>query len=162
LSANPAAVWFPFCLLFAVLIFINVAVADASRPGPGTLVVSTAKADHEFVVELVNTPSSRSRGLMYRRSMAGNAGMLFDFVISQRVVMWMKNTFIPLDMLFIDSEGKITNIASRTVPHSLLHIPSSGKVRAVLELNSGLAARLNISPGDRIRHKIFGDVRADK
>jgi uncharacterized membrane protein (UPF0127 family) len=92
---------------------------------------------------------------MYRPSMPNDTGMLFDFGIEQRVSMWMKNTLIPLDMLFIDVHGKIVNIAERTVPHSLASIPAVKPVRFVLELNGGTASRLGIRPGDTVKHKII-------
>ena len=92
---------------------------------------------------------------MYRRSMAANAGMLFDYGSMRHIRMWMKNTYLPLDMIFIDSKGKIINIVERTIPHSLSVISSRGRVRAVLELNSGTASRLGINEGDRVIHSIF-------
>ena len=92
---------------------------------------------------------------MYRRKLAPDAGMLFDYKTPQRVSMWMKNTFIPLDMIFIAADGRIVNIAERTVPQSKTVISSQGKIRGVLEINGGTVARLGIKPGDRVRHPIF-------
>ena len=127
-------------------------------PADGTVVIQSGENLHTFRVELANTPATRSRGLMHRREMARDAGMLFDFVREQRVAMWMKNTFISLDMLFIDAAGRITNIASRTMPHSEDHLYSRGPVQAVLEINGGLASKLGIQAGDRVRHGIFKPV----
>lgn len=122
-----------------------------SRFGDGNLAIVTADGRHEFDVELAVTPEQRSQGLMYRREMARDAGMLFDFGPRYgRASMWMKNTYIPLDMLFIKSDGEIESIAERTTPHSLEAVSSRGSVRYVLELNGGTAARLNIRPGDRV------------
>src|SRR3546814_5004902 len=87
--------------------------------------------------------------------MAADAGMLFLFGGSKVRAMWMKNTLIPLDMLFIDETGKIVRIEERTVPHSERAIVSGGPVSAVLELNAGTASRLSIKPGDRVRHPAF-------
>jgi uncharacterized protein len=129
--------------------------AAGIRPEPGTVIVQTDSKQHTFRIELAATPSTRSSGLMYRRKMPDRGGMLFDFVRDQQVVMWMKNTYIPLDMLFIGSDGRIVNIAHQTVPHSLEYIRSAGQVRAVLEINGGLARRMGINPGDRVWHKIF-------
>jgi len=117
----------------------------------GALAIVTEAGRHEFNVELAKSPQQRSQGLMYRREMAAAAGMLFDFgVRPNRASMWMKNTFIPLDMLFIKPDGRIESIAERTVPHSLEAISSRGPVRYVLELNAGTASRLGIAPGDRV------------
>ena len=126
-----------------------------AKDSSATLVIETATDRHVFKVELAATPSTRSRGLMFRRELASDAGMLFDFGVDQYVSMWMKNTYLPLDMIFIDAAGKITNIAHRTVPHSLVLIPSKGKARGVLEINSGLASKLDINAGDYVRHSTF-------
>ncbi len=121
------------------------------------LVIVSETGQHVFTVELAVTPEQRAQGLMYRRGMAADAGMLFDYSRRPgRASMWMKNTFIPLDMLFIKADGEIESIAARTVPHSLESISSRGPVRGVLELNGGTAARLGIRPGDRVEHPLFG------
>ncbi len=96
---------------------------------------------------------------MFRKNLAADAGMLFDFGSPEKVVMWMKNTLIPLDMLFIKPGGIIANIASGTAPLSLSPVPSNGPVRGVLELKAGTAARLGIRPGDQVLHPIFGNMR---
>ena len=121
--------------------------------------IETAAGEHRFTVEVAATVSHRSRGLMYRRSLAPDAGMLFDYRQPQPVAMWMANTLIPLDMLFIGADGRIVNIAERTVPQSRMPIPSAGTVRAVLELNGGTVDRLGIRPGDRVKHAIFSQNR---
>lgn len=120
------------------------------------LVIETADGQsHHFHVELASTPEERARGLMFRRSLAADAGMIFDYGHETRIAMWMKNTYIPLDMLFIDSQGVIRHIRENAVPHDETPIPSTVPVRAVLELNGGTAARLGIGPNDRVTHKIF-------
>ena len=117
----------------------------------GDLAIVTDSGRYEFNVELAMKPDQRSQGLMYRREMAEDAGMLFDFGSRYgRASMWMKNTYIPLDMLFIKDGGEIESIAERTTPHSLEAISSRGRVRYVLELNGGTVARLGIGPGDRV------------
>ncbi|MDR3435706.1 DUF192 domain-containing protein [Telmatospirillum sp.] len=103
-----------------------------------------------FSVEVARTTEELGRGLMNRSSLPADAGMLFDFGSDHPVSMWMKNTLIPLDMLFITNDGKIAGIAARTVPQSLEVIASPGSVRAVLELNGGTADRVKIKVGDRV------------
>ncbi len=121
----------------------------------GELTIESGGQRHKFTIELADTDERRTLGLMYRTSMAADAGMLFDFKMDQPVTMWMRNTRLPLDMLFITREGRIANIAQRTVPFSETSIYSSGPVRAVLELNGGTAERLGLKPGDRVLHPMF-------
>lgn len=120
------------------------------------LVIRSDGAEHRFTVEIARTPRQQSQGLMFRRRMAPDAGMLFLHSAPRRASMWMKNTLIPLDMLFVTADGRITQIVQRTTPHSLETITSDRPVSAVLELNGGTAARLGIKPGDRIIHTAFG------
>lgn len=143
-----------------VLIAIVWLVVGASaRAGALTpLVIETDGAAHAFEVEVAATEKERQIGLMFRRRMAANAGMLFDYIKPQRVAMWMKNTYIPLDMLFVAANGRVVNIVKRTVPHSLQPIASKGRVRAVLEVNSGTIDRLGIVPGTLVRHRIFSNL----
>jgi uncharacterized membrane protein (UPF0127 family) len=119
------------------------------------LSIQTSTGLSSFSVEMAITQQQQSQGLMYRRSMAPDTGMLFDYRIPQSIQMWMRNTLIPLDMIFIDQNGKVINIKERAIPLSETIIESDGKVRAVLELNGGTASRLGIRPGDKIFHKIF-------
>ena len=146
-------------LLIGLLALLPVGLAAAQQSPLATrfatapLAIVSESGRHEFTVELALTPQQRSQGLMYRRSMAADAGMLFDFgPHGGRASMWMKNTYIPLDMLFIRGDGTIESIAARTVPHSLESIASKGRVRYVLELNGGTASRLAIKPGDRVEY----------
>lgn len=122
----------------------------------GALIVETQKGkQHRFDVELAVTPAQQAQGLMYRQRMEPDAGMLFLYDRPQNVVMWMKNTLIPLDMIFIDAKGRITGIEERTVPFSTQTIESPGLASAVLELNAGTAERLGIRVGDRLVHPAF-------
>lgn len=121
----------------------------------GSLVIESGGGRHPFTVELARSPEQRSRGLMFRETMAPDVGMLFIYPRRQRIAMWMKNTILPLDMLFIDSDGTIVRIAEWTQPHSLRTIESGGRVLGVLELNAGTTARLGIAVGDRVRHPAF-------
>ena len=147
---------------FASDVFPAVSMAQAQAPSglvtfPITaLVIQTSDGKrHSFKVELASSSEERSQGLMFRRILAADAGMLFDFGRTEPVSMWMKNTLIPLDMLFIDIDGTVVNIAQRTVPGSLTPIPSAKPVRFVLELPGGSASRLAIKPGDKFRHPLF-------
>lgn len=120
------------------------------------LTIATASGMHKFEVELATTPAQMEQGLMYRRHLPEDAGMLFDFGHPMMTAFWMKNTLIPLDMLFVGADGRIVNIHERAVPQSLDTIPSTAPVRAVIELNGGTVARLGIKPGDRVIYPIFG------
>lgn len=111
---------------------------------------------YRFTVELALTPQQQAQGLMFRESMAPDAGMLFVYSHPQTAAFWMKNTLIPLDMLFIAPDGRVVNIHERAVPHSEDAIRSDGPVLGILEINGGMANRLGIRPGDRVRHPVFG------
>ena len=126
----------------------------------GSLVIRTADGKtHPFKIELAATPAERAQGLMFRRALAPDAGMLFDFGRSEPVAMWMENTLIPLDMLFIAADGRVVNIAQRAVPMDRTPIPSKGPVKGVLELPGGTAARLGLKPGDTVQHAMFAPVK---
>ncbi len=108
-----------------------------------------------FRVEVARNDADRAQGLMFRRSMPADQGMLFDFGRVEPVSMWMQNTYLSLDMLFIRPDGTIARIAANTEPLSTRTIPSGEPVLAVLELNAGTAARLGIKAGDRVEHPVF-------
>jgi uncharacterized membrane protein (UPF0127 family) len=110
---------------------------------------------HRFQVEVADTDERRAWGLMHRDAMPPDHGMIFDFKRDQPVAMWMRNTRIPLDMLFIDREGRVVKIHARAVPFDETSIHSDVPVRGVLELNGGTAARLGLKPGDVVRHPVF-------
>ena len=120
-----------------------------------TLEIVTARGVHTFAVELADNDEARGRGLMFRRELPEGTGMLFDFKRDLNVTMWMKNTYIPLDMIFIRSDGRIHRIAENTVPESEQIIAAGTSVRAVLEVIGGTARKLGIRPGDRVAHPIF-------
>jgi uncharacterized membrane protein (UPF0127 family) len=121
-------------------------------------VVTSAGRTVRFKVEVVDTPASRELGLMFRRRLAQDAGMLFDFKSSQDVAFWMKNTFIPLDIVFIRPDGTVANIARKAKPFDETPLPSDGPVLGVLEINGGEAARIGLKAGDLVRHRIFGNA----
>ena len=122
---------------------------------PQTLEIASKTGVHAFSVELAVTDAARARGLMYRKELAEGRGMLFDFQRDQDVAMWMQNTYISLDMLFIQANGRILSIAENTEPLSTRIISSGGAVRGVLEVIGGAARKLGIAPGDRVAHPIF-------
>ncbi len=124
--------------------------------GTGTLTIVGTSGTHRFKVEIARTEAQKEQGLMFRTRLAPDAGMLFVNAPPQPMAMWMKNTLIPLDMLFVGPDGKITNVASRAVPQSLRPIYSSGPALAVIELNGGAADRLGIVPGDRVESAALG------
>jgi uncharacterized membrane protein (UPF0127 family) len=109
-----------------------------------------------FEVEIAVTDEERSLGLMFRRELPEGRGMLFDFRSEGPVTMWMKNTYVSLDMIFIRADGTIARIAENTEPLSEAHIVSGAPVKAVLEVVAGTAKRLGIRPGDKVGHRIFG------
>lgn len=120
------------------------------------LTIVTAVARYAFAVEVAAGAAQRSRGLMCRFGLPPMTGMLFDFGEERAVAMWMKNTLIPLDMLFIRADGTVRHIARNARPYSLTPIPSTGPVRFVLELAGGTATRLGFAPGDVVSHTLIG------
>jgi uncharacterized membrane protein (UPF0127 family) len=130
-------------------------VVTAPAPASEKVVVETKKGERTFIVEVVREEKDRNRGLMFRQEMAAGEGMLFDYDPPQQVSFWMKNTFLPLDIIFIGADGRILNIAEKTTPLSLERLPAEGKARGVLEINGGLSEKLGIKPGDRVRHVLF-------
>lgn len=146
------------------LLAVPISGADAQQArGARLATFSTAKLSikassgrHDFTVEIARTGRQQTQGLMYRRRMAANAGMLFVYRRVAPISMWMRNTYIPLDMLFIRANGTIAHIAQRTTPHSLQTISSREPVKSVLELNAGTTARLNIKIGDLVSSPALG------
>ena len=120
-----------------------------------TVEIATSSGVHVFTVEIADTEAAREKGLMFRKSLPPGHGMLFDFHREAPVGFWMKNTYIPLDMIFIRSNGRIANIAENAKPMSETVIPSDGPVLAVLEVAGGTARKLGIAPGDRVANPIF-------
>lgn len=153
-------------LLAGLTLALALAAAPAAAQAPQAglrastvTVVTSDRRQHVFKVEIADTDVTRARGLMYRSQMAADAGMLFDYKFETETAFWMKNTLIPLDMIFIRADGTIANIAERAVPHDETSIPSDGAVRGVLEVNGGTAARLGIKPGDKVLNPIFGNTK---
>ena len=117
---------------------------------PDTLVLKTESGDHSFTVEVARTPQQKALGLMFRRSLPENAGMIFLYDRPQPVVMWMKNTHISLDVVFISAGGRVHRIETHTEPFSTAEISSDGDVVAVLELNAGQAGKIGLKRGDQV------------
>lgn len=135
------------------------AAADAQNPNvkfdKSELTIESGAKRHHFFVEMADNDDRRMLGLMHRRQMAADAGMLFDFKRDAPVAMWMRNTLIPLDMLFADHGGIVRHIHERAVPLSEAIISSDGAIRAVLEVNGGTVSRLGLKVGDRMIHPMF-------
>jgi uncharacterized membrane protein (UPF0127 family) len=128
---------------------------SAPAGGLEPLTIVTSSGRHAFQVEVMRTPDQRARGLMHRQFMPADRGMLFDFKQVEPVAMWMQNTYISLDMLFIRADGTVARIAERAEPLSTRTIPSGEPVLSVLELNAGIAEKLGIKPGDKVEHALF-------
>ncbi len=137
------------------LILLAGAATAANFRNAHLFIETTAGERIRFNVEIAETPEQRGQGLMFRESLAADSGMLFDFGRTTAVGMWMKNTLIPLDMLFIEGDGRIVAIAQNTIPYSENIIEAPAPVRAILELNGGTAARLGIASGDQVVFELF-------
>ena len=124
-----------------------------------TLVLNTDTGPHSFNIEIAKTPSEKILGLMYRRSLPADAGMLFLYDRPQQVTFWMRNTYIPLDMVFIGADGRVQRIESHTEPFSLAAISSDGEVEAVLELNAGTADAIGLKVGDKVDYPALVETR---
>jgi uncharacterized protein len=120
------------------------------------LAIVTASGTHEFSVEVMRTGPELEHGLMFRRFLPPDRGMLFDFKTERPVMMWMKNTYLPLDMVFIAKSGRVVGIAENAEPLSEKIIPSGAPTYGVLELNAGTAAKIDLKLGDEVRHALFG------
>ena len=142
-------------LLFA-LESISAASEKPIRFVTDTVSLATRSAHHRFTVEIARTSDEMRHGLMFREHLAPDHGMLFLYDEDQIASFWMKDTLIPLDLLFIDRSGRIVRIHERAVPLSTAIISSREPVRAVLEVNGGTARRLGIEIGDRVIHPALG------
>jgi len=140
---------------FALVLIALARVAPVAAAEEQTLEIVSRTGVHTFTVELAVTDEERQQGLMFRRELPEGRGMLFDFKQDQNVTMWMKNTFIPLDMIFIRADGRIHRIAENTEPESTRIIPAGAPVRAVLEVIGGTAKKLGIRAGDRVANPLF-------
>ena len=147
-----ARLWIAFAALVAACAF-SWGGARAATVEP--LEIVTRNGVQVFSVEVATTEQEKETGLMYRKELADGKGMLFDFSPEQEVSMWMKNTYISLDMIFIRADGRILRIAENTEPMSTRIIPSRGLAKGVLEVIAGTAKKYGIEPGDRVGHPLF-------
>lgn len=144
--------------LAAILVIAGVAAANGPVRAASfqPLEIVTKNGVQVFSVEMATTEEEKQTGLMYRKELADGKGMLFDFNPEQEISMWMKNTYVSLDMIFIGANGRILRIAENTEPMSTKIISSRGPARAVLEVAAGTAQKYGIRPGDRVGHPLFG------
>ena len=152
-AARAVRLWLAMAVLAACAVLTGAGVRAASF---STLEIATKSGVHIFAVEMATTDDEKQKGLMYRRELADGKGMLFDFSPEQQISMWMKNTYISLDMIFIRADGRVLRIAENTEPESTAIISSGGLARGVLEVPAGTAQKYGIAPGDRVSHPLFG------
>ncbi len=145
--------WFSIVAAVVALCAFGGVPAQAASIQP--LEIVTKSGVHVFSVEMATTEEEKTTGLMYRKELADGKGMLFDFSPEQEVSMWMKNTYISLDMIFIRADGRILRIAENTEPLSTRIIPSGGLAKGVLEVIAGTAQKYGIKAGDRVGHPLF-------
>jgi uncharacterized protein len=153
-NSDRARAWRWVVAFAAVVLFAFTSpVARAANIQP--LEIVTKNGVQVFSVEMATTEQEKETGLMYRKELPDGKGMLFDFSPEQEVSMWMKNTYISLDMIFIRADGRILRIAENTEPLSTKIIPSGGLAKGVLEVIAGTAKKYGIEPGDRVGHPLF-------
>jgi len=146
----------------ALFLFAHIAMAIAGAASlraemrKDVLKLITASGTHAFQIEVAETAAEKSRGLMFRRTLAADAGMLFPYTPPQEATMWMRNTYISLDMVFIRKDGIVHRVEANTEPFSEAVIASNGDVAAVLELKAGTARHIQLKAGDKVLHKLFG------
>ena len=145
----------PLTAVLAVYATLTVAAAAAPACDPDRIEILAGQGRRTFSIEIADDPVEQARGLMFRPALAANAGMLFVYETPRPASFWMRNTMIPLDMIFIDDSGRVESIAERADPYSERVSSSEGDVRAVLEINGGLSRSLGISPGDQVIHPAF-------
>lgn len=146
--------WFSWTARLVVF-FVALTIGRGAGAGAESVEFVTATGAHRVEIEVARTERARETGLMYRRSMPRNHGMLFIFPSEQPVSMWMKNTYIPLDMVFVSRKGRVTSVTRDAVPMSETIISSGPPAFAVIELNAGAASAMGLDVGDQVRHPSF-------
>jgi uncharacterized protein len=149
--------WIKSCLAAMVLV-LAVGLSWSASADFGVfepLTISSKSGPHEFQVEVMHTDEEQARGMMFRRSLAPDRGMLFQFPAPKVAAFWMQNTYVSLDMIFINQDGTIHRIEERAEPLSTRSISAGAPVLAVLEVAAGTATRLGLAPGDRVTHAMF-------
>jgi uncharacterized protein len=152
---NPAGWKMRSWIALAAVAALALMSAGAQAASIQPLEIVTRTGVQVFSVEMATTEQEKETGLMYRKELADGKGMLFDFSPEQQVSMWMKNTYISLDMIFIRADGRILRIAENTEPESTRIISSGGLAKGVLEVIAGTAKKYGIQPGDRVAHPLF-------
>jgi uncharacterized membrane protein (UPF0127 family) len=158
MGCHGARVGLKLPLLFAALMLLAAPASAACTPDHVEFRWPGGKA--RFAVELADSPEERNRGLMFRESMPKSAGMLFVYETPRRASFWMKNTLIPLDMIFADAAGRVTHVHAMAKPKDTTSIPGGDGVQFVVEINGGLAARLGIKPEAELRHPAINQAGA--
>lgn len=159
LGLSRAARWVALSFVLLLPGLLMTACRQPDADGASQLTIVTASDTHKLTVEVARTEAEKARGLMFRTSLPQGTGMLFPYSQSQEITMWMKNTYISLDMVFIRQDGTIHRIARSTEPMSEDIIASRGKVTAVLEIAAGEADRLGLAPGNKVSHPALGSAR---
>jgi uncharacterized membrane protein (UPF0127 family) len=158
-SAVPHAFRGAFRLRLSLLSALLLCLTSVSQPVRAadlqSLEIVTKNGVRMFSVEMAVTDEQRAKGLMYRKELADGRGMLFDFTPEQSISMWMKNTYISLDMIFIGADGRVTRVAENTEPESTRIVSSGGPAKAVLEVIAGTARKYGIAQGDQVVHPLF-------
>ncbi|WP_052726285.1 DUF192 domain-containing protein [Devosia epidermidihirudinis] len=139
-----------------IAVVAAIAMPLAACSDEGKLTLHTATGEYKFNVEVVDNDETRAQGLMFRQELAPDAGMLFDFKAERQVAFWMRNTFIPLDMIFVDAKGVVKNVHVNARPHDPTSIPSDGPVQYVLEIPGGRSVEIGLKAGDTMDHDRIG------
>ncbi|PZQ99321.1 MAG: DUF192 domain-containing protein [Cereibacter sphaeroides] len=147
-------------LAFAIATLVLSAAAAVAQCRPDTVDIRGPFGQARFTVEVADDGQERAQGLMFRESMPRSAGMLFIYPAPQRASFWMKNTLIPLDMIFVDGAGRVLRVHENAKPQDLTPIDGGTGVVAVLEINGGLSRKLGIAPGAEMRHPAFAERAA--
>jgi uncharacterized protein len=142
-------------LLAGLALGVCASVEVWAAPKLETVEIVTSRGRARFQVEIAATRAEQARGLMFRKALAPDRGMLFTYKRPQPAAYWMKNTLIPLDIIYIQPDGRILSIVRNARPHDETPLPSGGLVLGVLEIAGGRAAQLGVLPGDRVLHRIF-------
>ena len=156
----PMKQWFAFVVFIAALITGSVSVSAQEAPmqlavDAQGLKIQTAAGEKNFALEIADTDQSRSAGLMYRTDFPADRAMIFVFGEERPVMMWMANTPLPLDMLFVRKDGTIAHIAENTKPFSKDIVSSGAPIAFVIEVNAGIAEKEGIKAGDKVQHRII-------
>lgn len=148
-------------LFLCLFTFLVLNACDGKAQGSDSIrplsIITVGKKRHDFTVEVALTPAQQQKGLMNRTEMAKDAGMLFFFGEEAERSFWMKDTLIPLDMIFIGGDGTIVKVHDSAIPNDLTSVKSDSPAAAVLELNGGVAKTLGIKAGDKVHHAFFGN-----